>query len=68
MHVLMILVSMLSRWVSQFSRVLVSPSKRVTGMLASAETIDVVADAMESHGSPISVVDPVSTNFHPVAL
>ena len=28
-------------------------------MLASAETIDVVADALETHGRPTSVIDPV---------
>ena len=33
------------------------------GMLASAETIDVVADALERHGKPFSVIDPVSTFF-----
>ena len=59
---------MSSRWVSRLSGVLVSLNERVTGMLASAETIDVVADALESHGKPLSVVDPVGTNFHPVAL
>ncbi|KAG6997542.1 hypothetical protein G7Y79_00040g077070 [Physcia stellaris] len=30
-----------------------------TGMLASAETIDVVADALERHGKPVTVIDPV---------
>ncbi|KAA6412830.1 MAG: thiamine biosynthesis (Thi-4) [Lasallia pustulata] len=30
-----------------------------TGMLASAETVDVVADALRRHGSPLSVIDPV---------
>ena len=63
MHVLMTLVSMLSRWVSQIPEVLVSPNKRVVGMLASAETIDVLADALQCHGRPVSVVDPVSTKF-----
>ena len=29
------------------------------GMLASAETVDVVADALRRHGSPLSVMDPV---------
>ncbi|KAL8785280.1 MAG: hypothetical protein Q9195_008699 [Heterodermia aff. obscurata] len=32
-----------------------------TGMLASAETIDIVADALERHGRPISVIDPHSS-------
>ena len=32
-------------------------------MLASAETIDVVADALERHGRPISVIDPVSVSY-----
>ena len=59
---------MSSRWVSQLSGVFVSPNERDAGMLASAETIDVVADALESHGKPLSVVDPVGSKFHPVAL
>ena len=30
------------------------------GMLASAETVDAVADALRSHGKPLTVVDPVT--------
>lgn len=37
----------------------------VIGMLASAETIDVVADALERHGRPLCVLDPVAISSHP---
>ena len=29
-------------------------------MLASASTVEIIAEALESHGRPIAVVDPVS--------
>ena len=28
-------------------------------MLASAETVDLVAEALEMHGHPIAIIDPV---------
>lgn len=42
---------------------LISLSQQLAGMLASAETIDVVADALERHGRPVSVIDPVRVSF-----
>ena len=32
-------------------------------MLASAETIGVVADALRRHGKPVTVIDPVGAAF-----
>jgi len=37
----------------------VESSDFLQGMLASAETVDIVADALRRHGSPMCVIDPV---------
>lgn len=52
---------MLSNWVRALLLLIFLPTTdRVTGMLSSAETIDVIAEALTVHQVPAVVLDPVA--------